>query len=98
MLKEIISRRLKHKEWPYPDLILIDGGKAQLNLAKSLTDIPVMAIAKKREEIYMENLKKPVLLKKLPRETFNLILQLRDEAHRFAHKYHHQLRRRHLFN
>lgn len=98
MLKEIICRRLRHKEWPYPDLILIDGGRAQLNLAKSLTDIPAMAIAKKKEEIYMENLKRPVLLKNLPRETFNLILQLRDEAHRFAHKYHHHLRRQHLFD
>jgi len=94
MLKEVLSRRLKHKEWPYPDLILIDGGKAQLNLVKSLTEIPVMAIAKKNNELYMENLKKPISLKSLARETFNLILQLRDEAHRFALSYHRKLRQK----
>jgi excinuclease UvrABC nuclease subunit len=98
MLKEILSRRFRHPEWPYANLILIDGGRAQLNLAASLTEIPIMAIAKKNNELYMENLKKPVLLKNLPRETFNLILELRDEAHRFARKYHHYLRKKHLFD
>ncbi|PIS17462.1 MAG: hypothetical protein COT59_00580, partial [Candidatus Nealsonbacteria bacterium CG09_land_8_20_14_0_10_42_14] len=93
MLKEILKRRLKHKEWPYPDLILIDGGKAQLNAAVSLTKIPAMALAKKKNELYIKGKKKPVLLKKLPREIFNLILQLRDEAHRFARAYHLKLRK-----
>ena len=98
MLKEVVYRRLKHPEWPYPDLILIDGGRAQLNAAASLTKIPVMAIAKKHNELYVENLKKPILLKNLPRETFNLVLQLRDEAHRFAKTYHHYLRRKSLLD
>lgn len=101
MLKEVLERRLKHQEWPYPDLILIDGGRAQLNVAiRCLTlkvkHIKVMAIAKKNNELYMEGEKKPVLLKTLPRETFNLILQLRDEAHRFARRYHHKLRKEFL--
>jgi len=98
MLKEIIWRRLKHKEWLYPDLMIIDGGKAQLNLAASLTEIPVMAIAKKNNELYMKNVKNPIELKTLPRETFNLVLHMRDEAHRFARAYHHHLRKRHLFD
>jgi len=98
MLKEVLSRRLRHKEWPYPDLILIDGGRGQLNAAVSLTEMPIMAIAKRNNELYMKNLKKPVLLKNLSRKTFNLVLQLRDEAHRFARSYHHYLRRKHLLD
>ena len=116
MIKEILSRRLRHTEWPYPDLILIDGGKAQLNaalrainlatinLAKpsyrlglaKFGNIRIMAIAKKKNELFIEGRKKPVLLKTLPREMFNLILQLRDEAHRFAISYHRKLRRKRL--
>jgi len=101
MLKEVLERRLAHQEWPYPDLILIDGGKAQLNVAiRCLTlkvkHILVMALAKKNNELYIAGRKKPVLLKNMPRETFNLILQLRDEAHRFARRYHHHLRKKTL--
>ncbi|MDD5145554.1 MAG: GIY-YIG nuclease family protein [Candidatus Pacebacteria bacterium] len=97
MIKEILFRRLNHSEWLYPDLILIDGGKAQLNAAqitirsKQLT-IPVIAIAKRQNELYIEGRERPLLLKTLPREIFNLILQLRDEAHRFAISYHKKLR------
>jgi len=113
MIKEILKRRLKHKEWSYPDLILIDGGKGQLNIAKTTVKnkIPVIALAKKRSvtkprtklrfgagenKLYIENRKKPILIKNLPREIFNLILQLRDEAHRFAIAYHRKLRRKQL--
>jgi len=102
MLKEVLERRLKHEEWHYPDLILIDGGKAQFNAAKSvlakfgIDKIKVMAIAKKKNELYVEGKEKPILLKSLPREIFNLILQLRDEAHRFAIAYHKKLRDRTL--
>ncbi len=96
MIKEVLQRRLKHREWGWPDLILIDGGKAQFNAAASVTRIKVMALAKKKNELYAEGQKKPVLLKNLPRETANLILQLRDEAHRFAKAYHHKLRKKAL--
>jgi len=99
MMKEVLSRRFAHPEWPYPDLILIDGGIAQLNIAKrtknrkqKTKNIPVMALAKKENKLYIENKKEPLLLKTMPREIFNLILQLRDEAHRFAIAYHHKLR------
>ena len=98
MIKEVLSRRLKHREWPLPDLILIDGGKAQLNavlncLTSGVKHIKVMALAKKRNELYLPGTKGPILLEKLPREIFNLVLQLRDEAHRFAITYHRKLRR-----
>jgi len=105
MIKEVLGRRFEHPEWPLPDLILIDGGKAQLNaainslnqhkLAKSAS-ISVLALAKRKNELFIKRRKKPILLKVLPREIFNLILQLRDEAHRFALKYHRKLRRKAL--
>jgi excinuclease UvrABC nuclease subunit len=97
MLKEVLSRRFKHQEWTYPDLILIDGGKAQLNAAISAAKryklkAKITALAKRNNELYIQGSKRPVLLKNLPRETFNLMLRLRDEAHRFAISYHHKLR------
>ena len=104
MLKEILKRRFKHQEWPYPDLILIDGGLAQLNAALKIKNqesriknkIKVTALAKRENKLYIENRKKPILLKSLPREVFNLILQMRDEAHHFAHQYHLKLRKKTL--
>ena len=103
MLKEVLQRRLNHPEWPYPDLILIDGGIAQLNAALKVKrqkskgkSIKFMALAKKKNELYIKSQNKPVLLKNMPREIFNLILQARDEAHRFAKKYHLKLREKSL--
>ncbi len=105
MMEEVLSRRFAHPEWPYPDLILIDGGIAQLNVAKrtknkkqKTKNIPVMALAKKENKLYVENKKEPLLLKTMPREIFNLILQLRDEAHRFAISYHRKLRKKILLS
>ncbi len=84
----------------FPDLILIDGGKGQLGAARhvlqelNLTDIPLAALAKKREEIFQPKRKDPVLL---PRESeaLYLVQHLRDEAHRFGVRYHRSLRQRH---
>jgi len=106
MLKEVLSRRFNHPEWPYPDLVLIDGGRAQLNAALEVLNqhksaksasISVLALAKSKNELFIEGQKNPILLKNLPREIFNLILQLRDEAHRFAISYHKKLREKGLF-
>jgi len=117
MLKEIIERRLSHKEWQYPEIMLIDGGKAQLNAAikvktetlkslryktpshiimQGLKNIKVVSIAKGRKELFIENKKDPIPLKNLPREVYNLIKQLDDEAHRFAIAYHKKLRKKSL--
>jgi excinuclease ABC subunit C len=101
MLKEVLKRRLKHKEWPSPDLILIDGGKGQLNLAvKEIKNkkINIVALAKKNNELFLPYKKKPILLKKMPPEFSNLIIQARDEAHRFAIEYHRKLRENKLFS
>lgn len=99
MLKEVLVRRLSHNEWRYPDLILIDGGISQLNAGLKIKNknfkiknIKIVSLAKKENKLYIEGKQKPVLLKSLSREVFNLILQLRDEAHRFAKKYHLKLR------
>lgn len=98
MIKEVLRRRLCHQEWPYPELILIDGGKAQLNAVKSVVgefknlNIPLTALAKKENKLFIEGKKESLFLKNLPREIFNLVLQLRDEAHRFALSYHRKLR------
>ena len=103
MLKEVLSRRFGHDEWQYPDLILIDGGKAQLNVATKTKNqkpktknIKVASIAKRNNDLYIESRKKPIPLKTLPPEIFNLILQIRDEAHRFAIAYHKTLRKKSL--
>jgi len=103
MLKETLQRRFAHPEWEYPEIILIDGGMAQLNLATKTKnknpktkDIKVISIAKRNKDLYIEGRKGFIPLKSLPREIFNLILQLDDEAHRFAIAYHKKLRRNEL--
>jgi len=93
MLKEVLLRRKNHKEWPLPQLLLIDGGKAQLNVAKKImSPIKIVALAKKNNELFIDNKKNPILLKICPKEISNLFLHIRDEAHRFAKKYHLKLR------
>ncbi len=103
MLQETLQRRFSHKEWQYPEVILIDGGIAQLNVAIRLKDlnlatrpIRVISIAKRNKELYIEGRKDPILLKSLPREIYNLVLSLDDEAHRFAITYHKKLRKKNL--
>jgi excinuclease ABC subunit C len=103
MIKEILERRFKHEEWGLPDLILIDGGRGQLNAAiNSKSQIPnskqikVLALAKGERKLYIEGEKRPIFLKNLPREIFNLILNLDNEAHRFAISYHKKLREKGL--
>jgi excinuclease ABC subunit C len=103
MLKEILTRRFMHPEWGQPDALLIDGGKAQLNAAINSLKASsyklkpaIMSIAKQHNELFVENKKEPLLLDSLPRSIYNLILQLRDEAHRFAITYHKKLREKSL--
>lgn len=103
MLKEVLTRRFNHPEWPYPDLILIDGGRAQLNAAleiqnskfKFQNDNPkfkIISLAKKKNEVYIENKKRPIRLNSLPDSQKFVLMHLRDEAHRFAISYHKKLR------
>ncbi|MFA5076328.1 MAG: excinuclease ABC subunit UvrC [Patescibacteria group bacterium] len=96
MMLEIISRRYHRTGWGLPDLILVDGGRGQLNVALKVLaglglDIPIVSLAKKKEEIYIPQERKPIILD--PRSGGRLLLQrIRDEAHRFAINYHKLLR------
>lgn len=99
-LKEILKRRLFHPEWPFPDLIFIDGGKGQLNVAKKVWQefgnkkTYFLSLAKRKNILYNNSPQTFLSLNKLTEEVKMLILNLRDEAHRFALSYHHCLRRK----
>lgn len=93
MIAEVMARRLKHHDWPQPDLILIDGGAGQVRAAqKVLTDsfkAPIIGLAKRLERIYINGrYVKPSRASPL----MDLLIRLRDESHRFAKKYHKLLR------
>ncbi len=103
---EVVSRRyyrLKEEDKPLPQLIVIDGGKGQLNAAcQALKDldlygeIPLIGIAKRLEEIYFPHDQFPIYIdKKSP--SLKLLQQLRDEAHRFAITFHRDQRSRKSF-
>lgn len=98
MLREVLERRLKHKEWAYPDLIMIDGGRPQVSAVLEIItlahlDIPVVGLAKKMEQIIYKD---GNLWRKIkPDETnpaLNLLKRIRDESHHFALAYHLKLR------
>jgi len=96
MLKEVLRRRLKHLEWPYPDLIVIDGGLAQLNAVNKVIrgyklDLSVIALAKKEEELYTEFSNRNLPLRSLPTELQLVFQAIRNEAHRFAIFYYRHL-------
>ncbi|MFW9793799.1 MAG: excinuclease ABC subunit UvrC, partial [Candidatus Thorarchaeota archaeon] len=100
MMKEVVYRRYRgvlERKDVLPDLILIDGGKGQLNVAlEALSElgleyVPVAAVAKREEILYMQNLPEGIELD-LGSDGLHLIQRIRDEAHRFAQRYHHKLR------
>jgi excinuclease ABC subunit C len=109
-MEEVLSRRFRRyleerdegaragKRFSYPpNLLLVDGGRGQLNVAVrvleelGLVDIAVAALAKRFEEVYLPDRELPV---RIPRDSEALFLlqQVRDEAHRFAITYHRKLR------
>jgi len=101
MMREVIKRRLEHKEWPMPDLMLIDGGKGQLNAALRQCQMTndqcqIVSLAKREEELYLPKRKLPLSLSKMPQEAQNLLKYVRDEAHRFAVAHHRKLRMKKL--
>lgn len=103
MMREALSRRIEHLEWPYPDLILLDGGKPQLSTIHTLfkergVTIPLISIAKRPDRIITPQTNfRPVDLSQY-KLLFKLFQSMRDESHRFAKKYHVHLRNRNLFN
>jgi len=101
-IHEVISRRYKRMSdelETFPDILLIDGGRGQLNAAlaafRDMDVVPptILSLAKREEEVYLPHLDEPL---KLSRHSFalRLLQYVRDEAHRFAQHYHHILRRK----
>ena len=104
-MREVVSRhfrRLQQEGEPFPDLLLIDGGKGQLGAAMAALDsIGVQApfvcsLAKKEEEIFLPGQSDPKLLSKHS-FALRLLQYVRDESHRFAQQYHHLLRKKSTF-
>ncbi|MFX1282428.1 MAG: excinuclease ABC subunit UvrC [Promethearchaeota archaeon] len=103
MLQEMLNRRLMHDDDRFasslPDLLLIDGGKPQVNAAynvlqkynQKIQEIPVIGLAKKEEKVFLPKKKDPL---SIPQESaaLRLLKQCRDEAHRFAVTYHKKRR------
>ncbi len=96
-MAEVLSRRLGHTEWTLPDVILLDGGLAQLRAAEKILDlykirVPLIALAKgatrKGRKLFFS--------KNAPTIDIKLLEGLRDEAHRFAIQYHRLLRKKYF--
>lgn len=94
--------RLKEENAELPDLVLIDGGRGQLNaalsaLAEAGLQLPVAALAKQNEEIYTPFLPKPIVL---PRnsEALHVLQQVRDETHRFANSFYSKSKSRSMLH
>ncbi|MBA7471634.1 UvrABC system protein C [subsurface metagenome] len=112
MLQEVVKRRFKRSlksdastpnTWAIlPGLVLIDGGKGQLNSALvamrevGVGSVPTASLAKENEEIFVPQKRAPIIL---PRSSpgLQLLQRLRDEAHRFALGYHQKIRKRQTF-
>ena len=110
MLHEVLKRRFKRSSdtpdesaWAIiPDLVLIDGGKGQLNAAQTAmhevgaNSVPVASLAKENEYIFIPHRAEPITL---PGNSpgLQLLQRLRDEAHRFALGYHHKVHQKRTF-
>ncbi len=100
--QEMMTRRLERMQsdpdkFPKPDLMIIDGGKGQLSAIKEvfdaydITDIDLISLAEREEEIFLVNKSDPVVLERRD-YCLKMLQRIRDEAHRFAITYHRSLR------
>ena len=92
-LKEVLERRLAHTEWAYPNLIVVDGGSAQLNTAKNILknlnlEVATVSVVKDDRHRARDIMGDKTFALKYERE----ILLANSEAHRFAITYHKQMR------
>src|SRR5206468_3432466 len=108
-IREVVTRRFRRaqfrsageEEAVFPDILLIDGGKGQLNAARDAFRVLgveppcLISLAKREEEIYRPGEAEPLRLSRHS-AALRLLQYVRDEAHRFAQHYHHILRRRKL--
>lgn len=111
MMQEALARRLNHPEWMLPDLFIVDGGKGQVSSALEIVreknyKIALIGLAKREETIVVPDeagrfdkntlkFKEVSLPKNSP--ALNLVMRIRDEAHRFAITYHKKLRSKSVF-
>ncbi len=105
MMSEVLRRRFAPERraderfGADSDLVIVDGGKPQLNAAVRAMeevgagDIPVVALAKREEELFVPGWTDPVVLPPGSASLY-LVKRIRDEAHRFAITYHRELRRK----
>lgn len=100
MMKEVITRRYSRliaENRSFPGLIMIDGGKGQLNAALEALcginspPVPVIGLAKKNEEIFVPGIQDPIVLDR-HNPALKLLQAVRDEVHRFSVQYHRELR------
>ena len=102
MIQETLRRRFKRgltgeDAWAAPDLVLIDGGRGQLNAALEVRQelgldfIPMVSLAKQNEEVFIPGDPRPVYIAK-DSPALHILQRVRDEAHRFAVSYHRKLR------
>lgn len=110
-LKEILFRRLSHNEWLYPQVILIDGGKAQVSTVfqvlaakKLIKQIALLGLAKEKESVVIplieeDKIKSWKILRKSSQNIgISLLQYARDEAHRFAQRYYKKLHQKFIFS
>jgi excinuclease ABC subunit C len=98
-LGESPGKKGEYDAWSLlPDLVIVDGGRGQLNAVLEVLDefdlrdvVPVAALAKREEELFVPDRSEPVLLPRNSQGLF-LVQRIRDEAHRFAVEYHRKLR------
>ncbi len=102
-MREAVARRyqrLLNEGQPLPDLILIDGGKGQVNAALEMLellglDIPICGLAKKNEEIFLPHRSEPIVLPK-GSPALRVLQAVRDETHRFATRHNRRIREQKL--
>ncbi|MFO0704169.1 MAG: GIY-YIG nuclease family protein [Patescibacteria group bacterium] len=97
MMREVMERRLDNHQWKKPDLIVVDGGKPQVRVVmkvfeKLKIDIPLIGIAKHPDRLIIGLDDLPTVRPSAQNLGFRLVQYGRDEAHRFAKKYHVHLR------
>jgi excinuclease ABC subunit C len=108
--QEVLRRRFRRastgeegneeeRRWKLPDLVIVDGGKGQVSAAKAvldelgLHDLPLAGLAKEREELFLPDRPEAIVLPPTSSALY-LLQRIRDEAHRFAIRYHRELRSR----
>lgn len=99
MMQEVLRRRFTHTEWEYPQVILVDGGKPQVEAARAVLaeyqlHIPLAGLAKREEELIIPHAGRGFDILRLPLSgrAIKVVIRIRDEAHRFAITYHRHLR------